>query len=349
MASPFNSGTHSGRDSDCEHVSNSVGPAFKFNPMCELYREFACKRVKVPYVEDNSKRRLTDIVDLGPPCKLKIVKPDGNCFFWAISQALCHNEDSHAKIREAIVSFLKSRTDSKRGHIAPEGISSSDYINTKRMYRLDVWATEVEIRALSDMLQLPVYTYYKNRWLRFTSRDVIWEKGIYLNNNGAHYDLVLCVKLKNGCAAYRDSYEGDATPDYNDGAAEPYRYPTSRPPETDTVLGVQYSTEVKEQTDTWFHFHGSDNHNYDKHLDPKYNKDLRLWTLFTETWYPFIEQLDDCWWGDVCVSSVVTCMLLYGTDGGVAVTAGLSGEPGNVCSVTVRSSFSTVAYHIGNG
>lgn len=128
-----------------------------------------------------------------------------------------------------------------------------------------------------------------------------------------------------------------------------YRYPTSRPPETDTVLGVQHSTEVKEQTDTRFHFHGSDNHDYNKHLDPKYNKDLRPWTLFNETWYPFIEQLDDCWWGDVCVSSVVTCMLLYGTDGDMAVTAGLSGEPGNVCSVTVRSSFSTVAYHIGDG
>lgn len=83
----------------------------------------------------------------------------------------------------------------------------------------------------------------------------------------------------------------------------------------------------------------------DERLDPQRNRTVRPWTLLAETWHAFLAYADEGWWGDVCVSTVASCMDL-GADGDIAITAALSSDPGIVCSVTVRAFPAMVTHNV---
>ncbi len=72
------------------------------------------------------------------------------------------------------------------------------------------WATEMEIQAASDLIGVDVFTYSQEKWLKYSSSNVSHNRhsceqnGIYLKHiNSCHYEVVVCVKTKDGnCASF---------------------------------------------------------------------------------------------------------------------------------------------------
>lgn len=161
-------------------------------------------------------------VPLGPPCKAVSVQGDGNCLFRAISYALCCDEAYHLDIRRKCVSELMrwgNVRNSGKAWVLPEGFdTAADYVRTRRVDESGTWGTEVEISALAIHFGLPIYTYYRGKWLvykpdipepivyneweRYLAYELYPRQGIYLVNEGAHYQPVVCVKAQGSSDCY---------------------------------------------------------------------------------------------------------------------------------------------------
>ncbi|XP_078794817.1 uncharacterized protein LOC101164028 isoform X2 [Oryzias latipes] len=133
---------------------------------------------------------------LGPPCTNEKIIGDGNCYFRAISQAVSGSQNSHRKIRLAIVKQLETNPDLYSWVIGREYSSVAEYITKSRMRFVSVWATDVEIQATADLLGVNVFVLFDGRWLRHqSSGQQLCENAIYIENcGGTHFETVLCVK-----------------------------------------------------------------------------------------------------------------------------------------------------------
>lgn len=78
---------------------------------------------------------------------------DGNCLFRALSYLLCGQEDHHRQIRHTLVDLTTTNSD-----IFTKYCTSKDFTeHTSRMKYETVWGTDLELRAASSYLQLPIY------------------------------------------------------------------------------------------------------------------------------------------------------------------------------------------------
>lgn len=186
-------GNESSDDSDVEFVSNNTGKELQFNPVRAEVAQFLCKRLQVQHEEQSI--IFTDTGELGAPCKNVSIKGDGNCFFRAVSKAVCGTDYYHGKIRNVTVKQLESNNAKYRSILRSGYSSVSEYISKSKMICPDIWATEVEIQAAADCLGVSIYTYYNDRWIEYSCKDSqVSKQGIYLENRGNHYETVICVK-----------------------------------------------------------------------------------------------------------------------------------------------------------
>lgn len=304
---------------DAEEAASVTDP-FIFHPLDLFAKQFICnRRLSIVTKDATIPEKINKILPLGQPCKCMPVTRDENCFFRAISQVISGTEENHKVIRGALVKYAQET-----------GIGTVT----------GVLATVAEIEALADILATTIYIHNQGRWLRTRHRGV-WRGGIYLNNEGCHYEPVLCTKI----------------PPY-DVCNTCYRVPPTRQEQAEYVVcefleedpvipdqsPIDFTHALCESSVQQAHV------NYQRYLlagdvDQQCNGQLASWTSLAATWHAFIAYTDEGWWGDVSVSTVSSFMYLA-SDGDIAITAPLSSDPGVTCSVTVRAFPSMVTHNI---
>ncbi|XP_051269404.1 uncharacterized protein LOC127370939 [Dicentrarchus labrax] len=185
-------------DSDVVFVADVVSEGLQFNPLCGVVVDTLCKQLNV----ESEKEDLvsTEVGLLGAPCLKEKIVGDGNCFFRAVSQAVCGTQKHHRKIRLAVVKHLKANG----GALRPEYSSMGEYLTMSKMAYVGSWATEVEIQAAADFFGVSIFTYCDGRWLEYSCKSkLLSNQGIYLENcNGNHYESVVCVQQPNMQCCY---------------------------------------------------------------------------------------------------------------------------------------------------
>ncbi|XP_047248327.1 uncharacterized protein LOC124884451 isoform X1 [Girardinichthys multiradiatus] len=132
-------------NSDVVFVSSVRSRSLMFNPLSQVVAETVCKQLNVDCEKSESVSCL--LGELGVPCMMDKIVPDGNCFFRAVSQAVSGTQKWHRKIRLAVVKQLERNPNSYKNILRAEFSSVADYINRSRMRYVGSWATEVEIQA----------------------------------------------------------------------------------------------------------------------------------------------------------------------------------------------------------
>ncbi|XP_078795965.1 uncharacterized protein LOC144988822 isoform X2 [Oryzias latipes] len=168
---------------------------FYFNPLNQDVCQALCSMLNIEFQNFNAPPA-PPIGLLGPPCTNEKIIGDGNCYFRAISQAVSGSQNSHRKIRLAIVKQLETNPDLYSWVIGCEYSSVAEYITKSRMRFVSVWATDVEIQATADLLGVNVFVLFDGRWLRHqSSGQQLSENAIYIENcGGTHFETVVCVK-----------------------------------------------------------------------------------------------------------------------------------------------------------
>ncbi|XP_073321847.1 uncharacterized protein [Pagrus major] len=188
-------------NSDVVFVSDVTSKSFEFNPLRSHVAQALCKQLNV----ESEKLDLasTEVGALGTPCKNEKIVGDGNCFFRAVSQAVCGTENNHRKIRLAV--FKQLRANPLAYTLRPEYSSMSDYLSRSRMHCLGSWATEVKIQAAADCLGVNIFTFCGDRWLEYSCKNrQLSNQAVYLENcNGNHYETVVCVMQPQMQTCYR--------------------------------------------------------------------------------------------------------------------------------------------------
>lgn len=181
-------------NSDVEFVSEVTNNKLVFSPISELVCQALCTQFNVEF-EKISVTASTCVGLLGVPCKNESIVADGNCFFRAISQVVTGTQKHHRKIRFAIVKELERNAAIYRNILRTEYSSVENYIQKSKMRNVNSWATEVEIQATANCLGVDVFTFYDDRWLKYSCNGkLLSEKGIYLENrHGNHYETVVCA------------------------------------------------------------------------------------------------------------------------------------------------------------
>ncbi|XP_026121918.1 uncharacterized protein LOC113104784, partial [Carassius auratus] len=147
---------------------------------------------------------------MAEPCETKSILADGNCFFRAVAFAVSGSEEEHRKVRRAVVTHILQNEEKYVQNLRRGYSSVPEYIATSRMKYVGTWATEMEIQAASDLIGVDIFTYTREKWLKYKSSNISSNRhscqhhGIYLKHvNSCHYEVVVCVKTKDGsCACF---------------------------------------------------------------------------------------------------------------------------------------------------
>ncbi|XP_061180157.1 uncharacterized protein LOC133188671 [Saccostrea echinata] len=128
------------------------------------------------------------------------IQGDGNCFFRAISFCLTGVEDHHYDLRSAICEHLLNNSSLFKTFLRCGENSVENHIAMRNMTHEGVWATEIEILALSHLLNTDVHTYTQNHWVTYSAclvdptTNLQCSEAIYLfHENENHYNVVLSV------------------------------------------------------------------------------------------------------------------------------------------------------------
>lgn len=363
--------TEEDSDSDIEFVSKETGTQLRFNPLGAVVSQLLQKRLEVQH----GGIPVTAARELGPPCKSVYTLGDGNCFFRAISYALCGTDQYHFAIRQAAVKQLESYAGTYKSILRTEYHGSvSAYLRKSRMHSPGRWATEVEIQATADFLGVSIYTYYLDRWIEYGCKGVVLsDQGIYLENCGCHYKTVICVKAPQLQACYNyckmdmsgsgvpqesspsvvesNHHEGDTDP-AEDGDYERVRDPAKEedcerngdPAEEEDYERERDPTDKEED-------YGRDgdpdvegDHERDEHEDQEdvtHRQQMQpnlSWSVLNTSWGYDLEWLNTRWWGQVSKEDVINFMdMKKRRSGDIVVTAPFDDTPGAVCSITIKT------------
>ena len=94
-------------------------------------------------------------VCLTSPASIKQIAGDGNCFYRCIAQAITGSQSQHLAIRTALVDHMRRFGDTQNEYM---GMTPEDYIASRRVGDDGIWATDIEIQAMSHMLKVNIYT-----------------------------------------------------------------------------------------------------------------------------------------------------------------------------------------------
>nr|XP_021334689.1 uncharacterized protein LOC110440049 [Danio rerio]XP_021334690.1 uncharacterized protein LOC110440049 [Danio rerio] len=191
---------------DVEFICQTDGVSFQFSPLTMQQEKHIC--LKLNLVHNEKEQYHSDEIEMAEPCQTKSIVGDGNCFFRALTYAMTGNEVEHRKCRLSVVNYIL-QNEQKYNKFLRHGHSSvPEYIAKSKMRFLGTWATELEIQAACDLIGADIFTYTREKWLKFSSSAVLSNRranlknGIYLKHvNNCHYEVVICVKTKNGTCA----------------------------------------------------------------------------------------------------------------------------------------------------
>jgi len=130
---------------------------------------------------------------------IDIIISDGNCFFRAISKELFGEEKHHERLRTILVEYIKLNRRNFQQYMSHGSGSITGHCNS--MQKLGVFATQVEIHALSTFLQIPVYIFSKItsstpwQWIAYKPKEILLYNELHSNlplQCPPNYHIELC-------------------------------------------------------------------------------------------------------------------------------------------------------------
>ncbi|XP_062597979.1 uncharacterized protein LOC134259411 [Saccostrea cucullata] len=186
-------------DDEVEFVG-SENHQIRFLPLSSDQKKTHCEILGIPFSVNECENQHQYGQEITVPMSTVLVEPDGNCFFRAISFCLTGKQDYHQTIRLAICNHILENGLLFTPFLRPGVHSVENHISLSGMLRDGIWATEVEILALSHLLRTEIHTYSQNRWVTYSGQMVNSEEimvslgGIYLDHvNQSHYNVVTSV------------------------------------------------------------------------------------------------------------------------------------------------------------
>lgn len=200
-----------------------VGEETKYQnviPLSAEKKRKLCKDLNVPYCDIACEQSSSSVNAMDKPKKCKRIQQDGTCFFRAISFSITNSESHHQCFREIVCQHILKNEMKSQPYMRSEE-SLKNYMSSSRMMKDGTWATELEIFATSDLLEVDIFTYSNLRWLQFSLNglhpDVVNQnEAIYLNHKQQnHYDVVLKVTAKRANLNFFHNSNNDHKSKYN--------------------------------------------------------------------------------------------------------------------------------------
>ena len=99
-----------------------------------------------------------------------IVLDDGNCMFRAFSHQIYDTEDFHAQLRQSLHHYIQEKQSKYEAYWIDSTISYSQHL--QQLKCLQNWGTQLELKAFSDYLSLPLFVCSPNS----QTTAYTWEK-----------------------------------------------------------------------------------------------------------------------------------------------------------------------------
>ena len=131
--------------------------------------------------------------ELEKPRRLYRVRGDGNCYFRAVSYIFTGTQDNHNILRSKLVSHMK-KIDKQLQNYLDRNVD--EYLDDSRMIDDGVWATDAEIFATANLLNVDIHVHTGTGWWTYPAGFSNYKKAgfnIYLQNLSDHYIVVLSV------------------------------------------------------------------------------------------------------------------------------------------------------------
>lgn len=185
-----------------------------FKPINNEWRRKTCSLLSMKFKagdegsQNENEPSVMEMSVFDQPARVAQISGDGNCLFRALSYAITGgDENQHAILRQAIVSFESDHADAFR---LMKGDSEEQWAAHLEKIICDAtWGTDVELAACATMLSVDVWTFLDNAWIcyrpRFTYNHQTGERtdiamnsykfgenyGIYLLNQECHFSPVI--------------------------------------------------------------------------------------------------------------------------------------------------------------
>ena len=202
-----------------------LGPCY--HPITEQWQKEKCQLLGIAYVESLEQQPALagSLLSQFIPWQTEKIGMDGNCFFRCISKMVSGPENHHVKLRAELCRYMV--TDGKSIVNRYLKTFSNDrspvtYLKTSAMTENNVWASDVEVMAISCMLDSDVFIstelydatklWTRKIWHRYSdhARDPN-AISIYISNiNHNHYEPV--IRLMNS------EYESFKVPDVSNNS-----------------------------------------------------------------------------------------------------------------------------------
>ncbi|VDI44776.1 Hypothetical predicted protein [Mytilus galloprovincialis] len=118
----------------------------------------------------------------------------------------CFRQEYHIQIRRKIVDHILHISKDLSSFVRDPYENVEEYVRMRKMKESNTWGTELEILAAAHFMQIDIYTFTNNKWIKYSAHQIdtninVENDAIYLkhNNESSHYEVVLSVKGKREC------------------------------------------------------------------------------------------------------------------------------------------------------
>ena len=159
-------------DAMVEEIAKDGPNTISYLPACDEWQKSLCQLLGLIFV----RRNITHILQ---PIEFSIshqlaatvrIRGDGNSFFRALAFVITGSQDEHQELRAITTTYMQHKAGILSCYLNAYE-TMNEYLARTDMHSSSVWATEVEIFAVSNMLQTPIMVFYKSRhthkWLQF--------------------------------------------------------------------------------------------------------------------------------------------------------------------------------------
>ncbi|CAG2230774.1 unnamed protein product [Mytilus edulis] len=126
-----------------------------------------------------------------------------NCYTAVIYSKLKNRQEYHIQIRKKIVDHILHISKDLSSFVRDPYENAEEYVRMRKMKESNTWGTELEILAAAHFMQIDIYTFTNNKWIKYSAHQIdtninVENDAIYLkhNNESSHYEVVLSVEGK---------------------------------------------------------------------------------------------------------------------------------------------------------
>ena len=180
----------------------------KYSPITPEWQKRKSFQLGIPYIGELQQHTTVagELLSNYIPWQQEEIVADGNCFFRCISTIITGSQSSFEKLRQELCRYIVTEGSKEMlGYFFTKFKSTTtplQHLKSTSMITDSVWATDVEIVAMSVLLRTDIYIAQKRCrndgsdsyifWLRYHgSVENDQEHAIYITNFDHHYEPVI--------------------------------------------------------------------------------------------------------------------------------------------------------------